>query len=160
MCRPDTKRVSRKKRVHFEKTDRVRVVPETSSEKKPPVWKIVYFIVDNPVHFVKAACLKVYYLVTGIRPYYSTLHNAYILCWMVLVYIFYHIGWRNATKSSVRFFTVVVVILNCCLIGISTVDWDNRFYIPMEPGIVLLAGGGAAHIVGLLKSRIVSKSST
>lgn len=137
---------------------RIDTVGLTMARDKPPVWKIVYFIVDNPVHFVKAACLKVYYLVTGIRPYYSALHNAYILCWMVLVYIFYYIGWCNATKGSVRFFTVVVVILNCCLIGISTVDWDNRFYIPMEPGIVLLAGGGAAHIVGLLKSLLLPKA--
>jgi hypothetical protein len=125
----------------------------TIAHEKPPVLKILYFIVNNPVHFMKAACLKVYYLMTGIRPYYSTLHNVYVLIWMALVYLLYYIGWRNTVNRSVRFFTVVVVILNCCLIGISTVDWDNRFYIPMEPGIVLLAGGGAAYVVGLLKGR-------
>lgn len=124
-----------------------------TTQQAPSVWKIVTFIVNNPVHFVKAACLKVYYLMTGIRPYYSTLHNSYILIWMALIYTMYGIGWRSITNRSIRFFTVVVVILNGCLIAISTVDWDNRFYIPMEPGIVLLAGGGIAYVVDLVKAR-------
>jgi hypothetical protein len=128
------------------------------TQQEPSVGKIVTFIVNNPVHFIKAACLKVYYLMTGIRPYYSNLHNAYILLWMLLIYTLYAIGWRTTTNSSVRFFTIAVIILNGCLIGISTVDWDNRFYIPMAPGIVLLAGGGAAYGMGLLKTRNVSEN--
>ncbi len=127
--------------------------------QEPSVWKIVAFVINNPAHFVKAACLKVYYLMTGIRPYYSTLHNVYILIWLALMYTLYYIGWRNTPKSSVRFFTMAVVILNCCLIGISTVDWDNRFYIPMQPGIVLLAGGGVAYGIGRLKTFHVSGNS-
>lgn len=127
----------------------------TIPQGKPSVMKIVYFMVNNPVHFIKAACLKIYYLMTGIRPYYSVVHNIYILVWMLLMYTLYCMGWCSTTKKSIRFFTLVVVILNCSLIGISTVDWDNRFYIPMEPGIVLLAGGGAARLIGVLRSRIV-----
>jgi hypothetical protein len=126
-----------------------------TTQQAPSVWKIVTFIVNNPVHFTKAACLKVYYLLTGIRPYYSTLHNLYTMLWMVLIYTLYGFGWRNTTDRSIRFFTIVVVILNSCLIAISTVDWDNRFYIPMEPGIVLLAGGGVAYVVDLVKARSI-----
>lgn len=122
-----------------------------TTEQEPSLWKIVTFIVNNPVYFVKAACLKVYYLITGIRPYYSTLHNFYTLIWLALIYTLYGIGWHNPSNRSIRFFTIVVVILNTCLIAISTVDWDNRFYIPMQPGIVLLAGGGVAYVADLLK---------
>lgn len=125
------------------------------TQQEPSVWKIVTFIINNPVHFAKAACLKVYYLMIGIRPYYSTLHNLYALIWMALIYILYYTGWRSITNRSIRFFTIVVVILNGCLIAISTVDWDNRFYIPMEPGIVLLAGGGVAYVVDRIKARRV-----
>lgn len=44
-----------------------------------------------------------------------------------------------------------MIIVNCGLIAISTVDWDNRFYIPMEPGLVLLAGGGINYFLMKMK---------
>jgi hypothetical protein len=37
--------------------------------------KCLYFIWHNPIHFGTAAILKVFYLITGTRLYFSTAHN-------------------------------------------------------------------------------------
>ena len=120
---------------------------KTFSTSKSPIGRIVSFIYDNPIYFLKTASLKVSYLVAFVRPYYSWSHNIYLMLWISFVYVSFVLGWRTTTNLPVKIFAAATIILNCGLIAISSVDWDNRFYIPMEPGIVLLAGGGAAMLV-------------
>jgi hypothetical protein len=116
-----------------------------------PIGRVVRFIFDNPVYFLKTAGLKVTYLIAFVRPYYSWPHNLYLVVWLLSVYAFFVLGWRSTANLPMKLFALTAIILNCGLIAISSVDWDNRFYIPMEPGIVLLAGGGAAALVDRIK---------
>jgi len=120
---------------------------KTFSTSNSPIGRIAGFIYENPLYFLKTASLKVLYLITFVRPYYSLSHNIYLVVWMFTVYALFVIGWRSTTNMPIKLFALAAIILNSGLIGISSVDWDNRFYIPMEPGIVLLAGGGAAMLV-------------
>ena len=108
--------------------------------------KLLFFLRDNPWLSAKAAFLKVFYLITAVRPYYTKWHNAFLLVWMAVVYLFFFVGWPIIRRNPVVYFVSVVILLNGALIAISTVDWDNRFYVPMEPGIVLMAGGGMASV--------------
>ncbi|HMG89339.1 MAG TPA: glycosyltransferase family 39 protein [Chryseolinea sp.] len=126
------------------------------SESDSPIGRVVMFIYDNPIHFLKTAGLKVFYLTAFVRPYYSWSHNLYLAVWVPLIYLLFVIGWRSTPNIPMKLFVLTAIILNCGLIAISSVDWDNRFYIPMEPGIVLLAGGGAATLFNRLKQRISS----
>lgn len=119
--------------------------------------RIGYFISRNPAHFCKAFILKVSFLLSGIRPYYSVLHNVYSVLWLSLIYVLYYFGYRVTINTAVRNFTIVIIIANCFLVGIATVDWDNRFYLPMQPGIALLAGGGAAYLLTLTQSFLRKK---
>jgi hypothetical protein len=105
------------------------------------------FVFSNPVIFLKAATMKIGYLVLGVRPYYSIAHNAFTLVWLTFIYGLCYLGWRTCNFYSIKLFVLTVILINCALIGVATVDWDNRFYIPMEPGIILLVGGGASFIV-------------
>lgn len=110
------------------------------------VGKLFFFFRDNPWLSAKAAFLKAFYLITAVRPYYTKWHNAFLLVWMAGIYFFFFAGWSIIRRNPVVYFVSAVILLNGMLIAISTVDWDNRFYVPMEPGIVLLAGGGMAFI--------------
>ena len=114
---------------------------------KSPVEKIIFFIAENPIRFAKAAVLKVFYLVSFYRPYFSTMHNAYTLAWLSLVYILFYFGFRSMPSSPIRSYCSAVIIANCLLVAISAVDWDNRFYLPMQPAIILLAGGGGRYVM-------------
>jgi hypothetical protein len=134
---------------------------ETSDVKLPSefhssVEKLIYFVVKNPMYFLKSSCLKVAYLISGVRPYYSLVHNIYSIVWLSLNYLLFYFGYINATNQAIKNFTLSVVIANCALIAISTVDWDNRFYVPMQPGIVLMAGGGASYLFAIYKTKIAT----
>ena len=41
--------------------------------------KMLIFMYDNPVHFLKVSALKFWYLISGVRPYYSKFHNVFSL---------------------------------------------------------------------------------
>lgn len=128
-----------------------------SDSTKHPIAKMLLFIADNPVTFIHTACLKILYLISGVRPYYSALHNVYTVCWMGLVYLFFGLGWLKANYLPLKIAILTMIFVNCGLVGISTVDWDNRFYIPMAPAIVLLAGGGCAFVFDFLKQKYVNR---
>jgi hypothetical protein len=118
--------------------------------ERPPLLKMLYFIWHNPIHFGTAAVLKVFYLVTGTRPYFSLMHNAYAVVWLSLIYTLFFFGFFRAGDKATKYFCVAIVVANCLLIAVATVDWDNRFYVPMQPAIALLAGGGGAYFIQYL----------
>jgi hypothetical protein len=118
-----------------------------AKQDERPLFKIVYFISHNPFHLLKSASIKIWYLLSGTRPYYSTTHNAFTLLWNTIIYVFFYLGLRRSELKSLKIFSLTVIAANCALIGMATVDWDNRFYIPMEPGIVVFTGGGALLMI-------------
>ena len=128
--------------LRFDTTDIV--LPDPSES---PVEKIIFFIVKNPLEFGSAAVLKVFYLLSFYRPYFSTLHNLYTVAWLTLIYSLFYFGLKSVPDKSIRSYCLAVIIANCLLVAISAVDWDNRFYLPMQPAIVLLAGGGGSYLL-------------
>lgn len=144
--------VAEAKRLNFDgmRIDADGVVKEQS--KDHPMIRMLRFVSSNPVHFLKAAGMKVGYLLSATRPYYSWLHNLFSLVWLVLVYTLSYVGYRKIESGPLRLFVAAVIVLNCALVAISSVDWDNRFYIPMYPCIALIAGGGGAFLINRPKS--------
>lgn len=114
----------------------------------PPLIKTLDFIVSNPLYFIKAFTLKIFYLLAYVRPYFSVYHNVVAFCWSALIYVLFCIGWRTErSNTGVKVFAMSILVVNCVLIGAATVDWDNRFYLPMMPPLVLIAGGGMRALV-------------
>jgi hypothetical protein len=143
-------------------TSGLRVLPKNTefvNDYQMPVQKILMFVYHNPLEFLEAGVLKVIYLLSGYRPYYSTLHNAFSIVWMLLMYTGFAGGWSRFKSTPIIFFVVGVVGLNCLLIFISSVDWDNRFYIPMEPGIILLSSFGFERLFKRFRTGTTSQVS-
>jgi hypothetical protein len=143
-------------------TSGLRVLPKNTefvNDYQMPVQKILMFVYYNPFEFLEAGVLKVIYLLSGYRPYYSTLHNAFSIVWMLLMYTGFAGGWSRFKSTPIIFFVVGVVGLNCLLIFISSVDWDNRFYIPMEPGIILLSSFGFERLFKRFRTGTTSQVS-
>jgi len=121
-----------------------------------PVMRVILFAFYNPIYFLKLAFWKIWYLIWSVRPYYSAGHNIYSFFWVSFIYVLFCVGLKNTQKKPVSIFALTVIFMNCALIGVSSVDWDNRFYIPMEPGIVVVAGGGAVSIFSFCKKKFKS----
>jgi len=126
-------------------------MPDTDA---PGLLRIVLFVVGNPWYFFKAMILKIAFLLSGMRPYYTILHNVYALMWNGMIYLFFIKGCRMVVRKDIVIVVISVAVLNSLLVGISSVDWDNRFFVPMVPGLVLIAGGGMAAWV----RRVVTKN--
>jgi hypothetical protein len=73
---------------------------------------------------------------------------------MFFIYLSFFLGARKLWGQPILYFVLTIILTNCLLIGIATVDWDNRFYIPMEPGIVVICGGGMAYLKNMFAERI------
>jgi hypothetical protein len=126
-------------------THTLKVLPARTdifSSSNTSVERFFIFIYHNPLEFLKAGVLKFTLLVTGFRPYYSVWHNVYALGWVLLIYCAAWTGLKHSLRLPIIAFVLSLVVSNCFLIGISSVDWDNRFYIPMEAGIVMIASNG------------------
>ncbi|MEJ1239621.1 glycosyltransferase family 39 protein [Chryseolinea sp. T2] len=108
--------------------------------------KAVRFIIERPLHVILVSLLKFFYLVSGVRPFYSTLHNVATVTGMILIYAGAVIGAKSIAYSKLRTVLFTVITGNCLLVMMTTADWDNRFYIPMEAAVVILSAVGWSKI--------------
>lgn len=121
--------------------------------------RMLKLIAQYPWRFLEHLWLKIFYLLSFYRPYYSLGHNLYNAIWLLLIYSGFAYGMIRFKNIGVKLFVITVVVVNCLLVGVAAVDWDNRFYIPMEPGIVLISSFGLYLMgskvwVGLSSKRI------
>lgn len=107
--------------------------------------RIIQFVIQNPMYMLKAMLLKIGFLLSGVRPYYSTAHNAYAAAWNLFIYIAACWGLKALVKPQLRAYVFMVIIINIAIVGFSAVDWDNRFFMPMVPAFTSLAGAGVAR---------------
>lgn len=126
---------------------------ELLQDHRHPMIKIINYAAKNPGDFFKAAFLKAWYLLSFVRPYYSLSHNVYSVVWMIVVYGGFIKGISCVRLSPVSAFVLTVMVVNILLVSMATVDWDNRFYIPMEPGIACFSGGGLASFIRSLPGK-------
>ena len=123
----------------------LRIIPDQlnfMNEGAPPLFQVLYFVTHNFEYFLSLALAKLYYLLSGYRPYYSTLHNALNIFFIVPFYLFAIVGFFINKSKPLSAYVLTALIVNCGIIVLSAVDWDNRFYLPMEAGLILMASGG------------------
>lgn len=107
-----------------------------------PIVKMIRFAWHRPLHVMITSVMKVFYLLTGVRPYYSWTHNLMSIAWMTVIYIGAVIGYRSMRPSAFRMALLALIAGNIILVAGSSVDWDNRFYIPMEIPFAVLSAIG------------------
>jgi len=80
-----------------------------------------------------------------VRPYYSIIHNAAIVCWLLLVYGFAWRGWRAVGRHPFAQWVAIVVLLDAAVVAITHADWDGRYLAHVLPLIYLLSACGAVR---------------
>jgi hypothetical protein len=118
-------------------------VPElkTLSDRYPPLVKLFHFIFFNFDYWCLLFIKKVSYFLLHVRPYWSLKHNLYNI--FILTPIFVLAIWQIInTKFIIRFFAFAYLGSHILIVGITTVDWDGRFFLPLIPIIILFAAQG------------------
>ncbi|MEI9917202.1 MAG: hypothetical protein WDO14_00200 [Bacteroidota bacterium] len=105
----------------------------------PAVVKIFLFAICNPLYWTKLTALKIYYLLSHTRPFWSSVHNFYSLLILIPSYVLSLVSFRRLDKP-VLIFATTFLLIHILSVGITSEDWDGRFLMPLLPAIFILSG--------------------
>jgi hypothetical protein len=92
---------------------------------------------------------KLFYLFGQIRPFYSGLHNSFLLVFLTPVYSGFIAGLSKLRmRKSIFFYSITFIAVHSLSIGFMSVDWDGRFLLPMLPLIFII---GVPSLIELVK---------
>ncbi|HRH47424.1 MAG TPA: hypothetical protein PLP23_01660 [Panacibacter sp.] len=120
---------------------------------------LLHYVLNNPATFTKLAVLKFQSYWGLTRSYYSSTHNALLICFFYPLYFFAAFGviklWQTTTvfvlySLLIFFFFTLSVLVTCD-------DWSNRFIMPVLPFVILLGAYGISVVVKKLKAVSLKK---
>ena len=114
---------------------------EGASNSLLSIWN---YIEQNPGTFIKLSALKFLSFWGMTRPYYSTFHNVWLMCFFYPLYIFAFIGISALWKTQPAFvcFATGMILIFTLSVMVTCDDWNNRFNLPIIPFVILFAGIG------------------
>ena len=128
------------------------------SQESFPLIKILSFIIHNPIYWTKLFIGKIFYFLLHIRPYWSIQHNVFSLVVLLPLY-FYAIQAviKKRLKKDLLIFFMAYMFIHILSIGITSVDWDGRFLMPLLPAIFIVASSEIARDFERFISPILKK---
>lgn len=105
---------------------------------------IFYYILHNPGHFTKLMLERLYSFFKFTRPWYSKIHNLFLLFFIVPVYLLFFFGVAKfvTQKSNLVFYIIPLILLYSLATTLQCDDWHSRFTMPLLPPIFALAAYG------------------
>jgi hypothetical protein len=114
-----------------------------------PVYKLFFYVTHNFRHFLHFSGVKLQYFFLMARPYYSNLHNNFLLVNTACVYLLVLAGLfmkkRTAYKGFVVFMAMSILLYTLTII-LQCDDYHNRFILSIYPFFVILAAMTAEYL--------------
>jgi hypothetical protein len=101
------------------------------------------FVMANFFEYFKIFFFKIFWLVARVRPYYSDLHNYYIIFFNLIFYLGFIYGFIKRPKNnfSIRFI-IFFILLSMILVGLTFADWSGRFSLYFLPFVMIFSSYG------------------
>lgn len=101
------------------------------------------FVMANFFEYFKIFFFKIFWLIARTRPYYSDLHNYYIIFFNLILYLGFIYGFVKRPKNnfSVRFINFFI-LFSMILVGLTFADWSGRFSLYFLPFIMIFSSYG------------------
>lgn len=102
---------------------------------------LVYYIFQNPIHFLKLATWKTFSFFSNVRGHYSLLHNMLILLFYVPIYIMVvYVLFRKEEKGNPKnLFFYSIIFLFWFTTTLTCDDWHGRWFLTISPFLYLIA---------------------
>jgi hypothetical protein len=120
------------------------------SDHPNQLYRLFFYITHNFSHFSGLALTRLKYFFLNTRPYYSGMHNAYLLISLVFIYACILIGIRSIkTKfsTSLLVFIFSTIFFFALAIAFQCDDYHNRFFLTLMPLLTVLAVVGATPLL-------------
>lgn len=108
-----------------------------------PVYHLCYYLTHNFSHFLHFASIKLQYFFLMTRPFYSRVHNYFLLLNTIPVYLLmigsFFIKKIKFNKGAAIFLISSIALYTLTII-IQCDDYQNRFILSIYPFFVILAG--------------------
>lgn len=112
------------------------------------VFDIFKFIYINFFEFSKIFFLKVFWLLARARPYYSDLHNYYIIIFNLIFYSGFIFGFIKRPKNNFAINVIMLfIIFSIILVGLTFADWSGRFSLYFLPLIMIFSSYGLSILL-------------
>ena len=109
------------------------------------------YLKENILILTRVAFFKIILFFSGWRPYYSDLHNIFIIFYHLPIYIFFCMHFFKFKKlNSFETFTIIYISLNVLFISITFVDWSGRFVMFILPFMIIYASKSSIDIISIL----------
>ena len=107
------------------------------------IFGYIQFISINFVLYFKIFFYKIFWMILRARPYYSDLHNLYILFFNIFLYSSFIYGFFKKPKNlySLKFINCYL-LLSMILVGLTFADWSGRFSLYILPFIMIFSSHG------------------
>ena len=117
------------------------------------IFGFLEFIWQNFINFFKVFVLKIFWLLARARPYYSDLHNLYILFFNLIFYPTFIYGFIKRPKNNFSSNVIISFIaLSLILVGLTFADWSGRFSLYFLPLIFIFSSYGLLIFMKKLSS--------
>ena len=107
------------------------------------VFGFLKFVLFNYAEYSKIFFQKIFWMIIRLRPYYSDLHNFYIIFYNVVLYSSFIYGFRHQPKN---FFSSRCIncymLLSIILVGLTFADWSGRFSLYILPFVMIFSSHG------------------
>lgn len=105
----------------------------------PPLIRLAVFIAHNFWFWTQLFIAKILYFIFHVRPYWSFKHNVFVLILLLPMYVFMGFHFiKHRLSSPFLSFSVTYFLLHILIVGVTSVDWDGRFLMPVLPLIFIL----------------------
>jgi hypothetical protein len=121
---------------------------EIPSTELPPLVRIVCFIFYNPLYFFKLCVVKLALFFGHMKPYFSIVHNIYVVIFLYPLYFMaMRAYWIAQISKPVLLFLSTFIGLQALTVMVTTENWDGRFLLPALPFIFILSAFGITHFI-------------
>ena len=101
------------------------------------------FILVNFYDYFKIFFFKIFWLIIRVRPYYSDLHNYYIIFFDLIFYLGFVYGYLKRPKNNFSInFIISFIILSMILVGLTFADWSGRYSLYFLSFIMIFSSYG------------------
>jgi hypothetical protein len=101
------------------------------------------FVIANYYEYFKIFFFKIFWLIARARPYYSDLHNYYIIFFNLIFYLGFIYGLAKRPKNNFSIkFIIFFILFSMILAGLTFADWSGRFSLYFLPFIMIFSSYG------------------